>query len=110
MAYISCNLYAHFGRLQSNNPHGGGINPLGKYLMTSLFFVISAMIEFAGIMYVQRRKRLIGENKVTNIVEGKNSESFIMEQLTIKIDSRALIIFSFTYLLFNFAYWPSYLM
>ena len=86
--------------MQSNNPNDGNINPLGKYLMISLFFVISAMIEFAGIMYVQRRKRLIGENKVTNNVEGINSESFAMEQLTIKIDSRALFIFSFTYILF----------
>ena len=95
----------HF--LQSNNPHGGMINQLGVYLLISLSFVIAAMVEFAGIMFLQRKNRLIRSNKVTNNGELIRRGSFEMELLTMKIDSMALLIFSSAYVLFNSVYWAA---
>ena len=83
------------------------INQLGVYLLISLSFVIAAMVEFAGIMFLQRKNRLIRSNKVTNNGELIRRGSFEMELLTMKIDSMALLIFSSVYVLFNAAYWAA---
>ena len=99
-----------FLSLQSDNPNGETINPLGIYLLISLFFVMTSMIEFAGITYIQRKNRLIGRNKVTNDGRLKRRGSFEMDQLTMKIDSVALVTFSLGYILFNYAYWTTNLM
>ena len=83
------------------------INQLGVYLLISLSFVIAAMVEFAGIMFLQRKNRLIRSNKVTNNGELIRRGSFEMELLTMKIDSMALLIFSSAYVLFNSVYWAA---
>ena len=83
------------------------INQLGVYLLISLSFVIAAMVEFAGIMFMQRKNRLIRSNKVTNNGELIRRGSFEMELLTMKIDSMALLIFSSSYVLFNSVYWAA---
>ena len=83
------------------------INQLGVYLLISLSFVIAAMVEFAGIMFLQRKNRLIRRNKVTNNGELIRRGSFEMELLTMKIDSMALLIFSSAYVLFNSVYWAA---
>ena len=83
------------------------INQLGVYLLISLSFVIAAMVEFAGIMFLQRKNRLIRSNKVTNNGELIRRGSFEMELLTMKIDSMALLIFSSVYVLFNSVYWAA---
>ena len=83
------------------------INQLGVYLLISLFFVIAAMVEFAGIMFLQRKNRLMRSNKVTNNGELIRRGSFEMELLTMKIDSMALLIFSSVYVLFNSVYWAA---
>ena len=83
------------------------IDQLGYYLLISLFFVIAAMIEFAGIMFLQRKNRLIRSNEVTNNGELIRRGSFEMELLTMKIDSTALLFFLSSYVLFNSVYWAA---
>ena len=107
MLQISCITDTIFLSLQSDNPNGGTINPLGIYLLISLFFVMTSMIEFAGITYIQRKNRLIGRNKVTHDGRLKRRGSFEMDQLAMKIDSVALVTFSLGYILFNYAYWTT---
>ena len=83
------------------------INQLGVYLLISLSFVIAAMVEFAGIMFLQRKNRLIRSNKVTKNGELIRRGSYEMELLTMKIDSMALLIFTSVYVLFNSVYWAA---
>ena len=110
MLQISCITDTIFLSLQSDNPNGETINQLGIYLLISLFFVMTSMIEFAGITYIQRKNRLIGRNKVTSDGRLIRRGSFEMDQLAMKIDSVALVIFSLGYILFNYAYWTTNLM
>ena len=62
------------------------------------------MVEFAGIMYLQRKNELRKLNQVS--IEGESLRSeFEMMKLLTKIDGIAMIIFTFTYSAFNITYW-----
>ena len=71
---------------------------------------MAAMIEFAGILFLQRRNRLISRDKVASNQQMVRRGSFEMEGLTAKVDFIALIMFCSGYLVFNVAFWAIYLM
>ena len=71
---------------------------------------MAAMTEFAGILFLQRRNRLIRTDKVASNQQMVRRGSFEMEGLTAKIDLIALTLFCSGYLVFNVAFWAMYLM
>ena len=85
--------------------------------MVSLLFVMTAMVEFAAMMFIQRRDNLKNGNKFEHKVqpeeqrlnnkEGK--DSFQMEILIAKIDGFALFGLTSCYITFNLFYWIPYL-
>ena len=79
---------------------------------------MAVMVEFAAMMFMQRRNNLKKENKVeikgpwmeerrSNKDQGK--DSYEMEKLIAKIDGFALVAFTSCYILFNLFYWVPYL-
>ena len=82
------------------------MNALGIYLLASLTFVIGTILEFAVIMFLQRRSELREDVKVATT---KNSilrkDSFDMKRLSAKIDGMAMVHFLSGYILFNAFYW-----
>ena len=71
---------------------------------------MAAMIEFAGILFLQRRNRLISRDKVASNQQLVRRGSFQMEGLTAKIDLIALTLFFSGYAVFNVAFWAIHLM
>ena len=54
--------------MQSESPSASKLNNLGGYLLVSLFFVITALIEFAVVLLIQRKLNVnLGDthNKIT---------------------------------------------
>ena len=82
------------------------MNALGIYLLASLTFVIGTILEFALIMFLQRRNELSGGTKVamTNSLIIRR-DSFDIKRLSAKIDGTAVILFLSGYILFNAFYW-----
>ena len=73
--------------------------------MISLLFVTAAMLEFSGMMFLQRKKELRKGLNVSILGHSLRRGSFEMKKMTTKIDGIAMILFSMAYLLFNVAYW-----
>ena len=71
---------------------------------------MAAMTEFAGILFLQRRNRLISRDKVASNRQLVRRGSFEMEGLTAKIDLIALKLFCSGYVVFNVAFWAINLM
>ena len=71
---------------------------------------MAAMTEFAGILFLQRRNRLISRDKVASNRQLVRRGSFEMEGLTAKIDLIALNLFCSGYVVFNVAFWAINLM
>ena len=83
------------------NPIGKTLNSLGIYIVTSLMFVLFAMVEFAGMLCFQRVINVREERRV-----GLSSESsFKIQELSAKIDGAALILFPLAFIAFNVFYW-----
>ena len=82
------------------------MNALGIYLLASLTFVIGTILEFAVIMFLQRRSELRAGTKVettkTLIIR---RDSFDIKRLSAKIDGMAMVLFLSGYILFNAFYW-----
>ena len=91
--------------LQSDNPTGNTINTLGVYLLISLLFVTAAMLEFSGMMFLQRKNELRKSIDVSILGHSLRRGSFEMKEMTTKIDGISMILFLMAYLLFNVAYW-----
>ena len=68
-------------------------------------FVIAAMLEFAGILFLQRRIESKTGGKVSTKGHLKRRGSLEMKKLWTAIDGTALILFLFAYLIFNAVYW-----
>ena len=82
------------------------MNALGIYLLASLTFLIGAILEFAVIMFLQRRNELSGGTKVamtSNLIIRR--DSFDIKRRSAKIDWIAMILFPSGYILFNAFYW-----
>ena len=85
------------------------MNALGIYLLTSLLFVIGSMLEFAVIMFLQRRHELAQTKKVANNRNLKSRrDSLDVKSMSAKIDGMAMIIFLSGYVLFNAVYWATF--
>ena len=69
-----------------------------------------AMVEFAGVMLLQRQNSLIRTNQVATNGPSARRGSFEMDELTTKIDMMALTLFSSSYIVFNVNYWVAHLM
>lgn len=66
--------------LQSNNPTRGVITPSGIYLGTSLFFVMTTLLEFAVVLFLNRK---FGNTKIQpkiNTFDSDNININLMEQ------------------------------
>ena len=100
------------------------MNALSAFLITSLFFVIGTMVEFAIVLLIKRLEDLKPQKapkgplfKSKSKVEGENSKMFEKEitsqtkkySLTDKIDFISLIIFMVSYLLFSCIYFAYYM-
>ena len=68
-------------------------------------FVIAAMLEFAGMLFLQRMNDTKRDRKVSTKGHLKRRGSLEMKNLSTKIDGTALILFLFAYLIFNAVYW-----
>ena len=68
---------------------------------------MAAMVEFAGIMMLQRKNRFTTGKKVTVNGQLARRGSFEMETLTAKIDMIALTLFSLSYIVFNIGHWAA---
>ena len=66
---------------------------------------MAGMVEFAGIMLLQRRNRLKRSNQVSTNGQLARRGSVEMEELTTKIDMTALTVSSSCYIAFNMEYW-----
>ena len=85
------------------------MNALGIYLLTSLLFVIGSMLEFAVIMFVQRRHELGQAIKVATPSNLKSRrDSLDVKSWSAKIDGFAMIMFLSGYVLFNAVYWATF--
>ena len=73
--------------------------------MISLLFVTAAMLEFSGILFLQRNDELRKGNKTSIIGHPLRRGSLDMKKMTAKIDGIVMISFLTAYLLFNVAYW-----
>ena len=69
---------------------------------------MAAMIEFAGILLIQRKNHLNRRNRVTTDGELQRRGSFEMDELNAKIDFLTLILLSLGYILYNIAYCAIY--
>ena len=100
------------------------MNALSGFLITSLFFVIGTMVEFAVVLLIKRLSDLkskkgpkgpLFESKPNNKKkdatneELENDESDIPYSLTDKIDFVSLFIFMASYLIFTISYFVYYL-
>ena len=95
--------------MQTANPNGDRLNSLGIYIITSLMFVFAAMIEFAGILFLQRMKNVKEERRDGANGESGQRGSFKMQALSAKIDGVALTVFLLTFITFNVSYGVVYL-
>ena len=119
----------------SHSPSGTKLNALEIYILTSLFFVLATIIEF-GVVLALKRANLFGMQQNKNVAF-KSSQNAIVpttmntkrekqstsnlfgsvnlrkcdeKRYTIadKIDFASFFLFTFAYILFNFAYMTQY--
>ena len=82
------------------------MNALGIYLLASLTFVIGTILEYAVIIFLQRRSDLSAEAKVATIKNLKiRRDAVDIKRLSAKIDGIATILLQYGYILFNALYW-----
>ena len=97
----------HYFVFQSESPSSDRLNRLGVYLIVSLFFVISTIIELALVISLKRA----GEwklPKMINVVKIESNQKNLPEKsMTFldKVDFWALALYCFFYILFNCVYW-----
>ena len=70
---------------------------------------MAAMVEFAGIMVMQRRNHLKRGHQVEGNVQILGRDSYHMDKLIVKVDGFALLGLTLSYILFNICYWVPYL-
>ena len=86
------------------------MNALGIYLLVSLTFLVGNILEFAAIMFLQRRQDLAAGKKVERKANPKTGSAlYDIKTLSAKVDGMAMIIFLLGYLLFNMIYWAMFL-
>ena len=68
-------------------------------------FVIGSMVELVGMLFLQRIIAIRGEDNGAVNEESAERGAFKIHKLCAKIDAVALILFSLTFITFNFLYW-----
>ena len=81
------------------------MNSLGIYIVISLMFLLAAMVEFAGLMCLQRINNVKEEGRVDASSGIGQKGSFKIQKLSAKIDGSALVLFPLAFVVFNFLYW-----
>ena len=71
---------------------------------------MAAMVEFAGIMVMQRRHHFKRGHQVEGNVQIFGRDLYHMEKLIVKVDGLASIGLTLSYISFNICYWVPYLM
>ena len=66
---------------------------------------MAAMLEFAGMLFIQRRNEIRRNRKVSNNGKSLRRGSFEVMELWTKIDGIAMPVFVFAYVVFNITYW-----
>ena len=82
---------------------------LGVYLLVSLFFVIGTLVEFAIVLFWERK---LGLNQRVNFEKKEVLQERTLLQFKFtaaKIDLVSLVLFIACYVLFNMIYWSHYL-
>ena len=95
---------------QAESPASGNFTALGIYLVSCLFFVVAAFIEFAALLALQnsygtkrRRRARIKCEEVNRKVQENYDEEFA--NVIYKIDMASLFVFASMFALFNSLYW-----
>ena len=66
---------------------------------------MAAMMEFAGMLFLQRQNEIRRNRKVCHNGKSLRKGSFEIQDLWTKTDGIAMFLFSFAYAVFNIAYW-----
>ena len=80
-------------------------------MFVSLCFVMGTIIEFAIVLFLQRKQDFHQEINPEKI-EKKQKKSMGLPgstRFSVKIDAKSFILFSMSYILFNAVYWLHYL-
>ena len=85
------------------------MNSLGIHILISLFFILSAILEFAIILCLVRRDEFHRYGMDDGIEEFTREKYRALYRLNTKIDGIALVSFISIFVLFNAVYWGSYL-
>ena len=85
------------------------MNALGIYILISLFFILSAILEFAIILCITRRDEFYKYGMDDGMEELTRNKYRELYRLNTKIDGIALVSFISIFVLFNAVYWGTYL-
>ena len=85
------------------------MNALGIYILISLFFILSAILEFAIILCITRRDEFYKYGVHDGMEELTRNKYRELYRLNTKIDGIALLSFISIFVLFNAVYWGTYL-
>ena len=101
----------HLFVFQAESPASGNFTALGIYLVSCLFFVVAAFIEFAVLLALQnsygtkRRRRSRIVQTMQKVQEGYDED---FANVIYKIDMVSLFIFASMFALFNSLYWYTF--
>ena len=82
---------------------------LGIYILISLFFILSAILEFAIILCLMRRDEFYKYGIDDGIEEFTRKKYRELYRLNTRIDGISLVSFISIFVLFNAVYWGTYL-
>ena len=66
---------------------------------------MAAMMEFAGMLFLQRKNEIRRNRKISNNRKSLRRGSFEIKEMGTKIDVIAMLLFVFAYIVFNITYW-----
>ena len=104
--------------LFSHNPSGKTVNPLGIYLLVSLFFEMAVLLELGIVLIIRRRNNTKRNESKENDIVKKGSIIFAdmvpknprrRFSITDKIDLGTFVVIMSLYLIFNCIFWTNYL-
>ena len=97
--------------VQAQSPSTAKMTALGIYISVSLFFLMGAIVEFAVVLYLQRKQDYVQGTKKKNVSLVNNGGSFSeLKSFGTKLDSIAFVFFMSSFILFNMVYWIYYCM
>ena len=86
------------------------MSALGVYLSVSLLYVMGTIIEFAIVLFLQRKHDFCQEITPEKMEKNKKKISPPgSNRFSVKIDTISFILFTISYIIFNTVYWFKYL-